>query len=84
MKPEIQLNSRYNEDNRLIRIGGEDSLKYKLKASIDTYRVGIIEGNPDEYSFIDPSGGPLITIGSEIDSHIVKSIHKGGIIEFES
>lgn len=84
MKSEIQLNSRYGEDNRLVRVGDEDSLKYRLKPSTDTYRVGIIEGNPDEYSFIDPSGGPFITIGSEIEGHKVKAIHKGGIIEFES
>lgn len=84
MKSEIQLSSRYGEDNRLVRIGGEDSLKYQLKTSIDTYRAGIIEGNPDEYSFIDPSGGPFITIGSKIEGHKVKAIHKGGIVEFES
>jgi hypothetical protein len=83
MKPEILLNSRYGEDNRLIREGSEGSLRYKLQTRFN-YRAGIIEDNPDEYSFIDPSGGPYITIGSEIDGHIVKSIHKGGIIEFES
>lgn len=83
MKPEIQLNSRYGEDNRLVRVGGEDSLKYKLKTRYN-YRAGIIEDNQDEYSFIDPSGGPFIAIGSEIDGHVVKAIHKGGIIEFGS
>lgn len=84
MKSEIQLSSRYGENNILVRIGDENSLKYQLKTSIDTYRIGIIEDNPDEYSFIDPSGGPFITVGSEIEGHVVKAIHKGGIVEFES
>lgn len=84
MKEVIKLNSRYKEDNRLIRIGNDSSLKYQLETELDTWRYGIIEDNPDEYSFIDPSGGPFITIGTEIEGHIVKSIHKGGIVEFES
>lgn len=81
MKTEIQLNSRYNMDNRLVQVEGEP-LKFELKTDYN-YRVGIIEENPEEYSFIDPAGGPFITVGSEIESHKVKAIHKGGIIEFE-
>lgn len=84
MKSEIKLNSRYRENNRLVRIGNESSLKYQLETELDTWRCGIIEDNPDEYYFIDPPGGPFITKGSEIEGHIVKAIHKGGIIEFES
>lgn len=84
MKEVIKLNSRYRENNRLIRIGDETSLRYQLETELNTWRYGIIEDNTDEYSFIDPSGGPFITKGTEIDEHIVKTIHKGGIIEFES
>lgn len=84
MKPEIQLNSRYGEDNRLIRVGGEDSLKFKLEIH-HPYRVGFNDNNgKEEITFIDPSGGPFITVGSEIEGHIVKALHEGGIIEFES
>lgn len=84
MKEVIKLNSRYKENNRLVRIGDNSSLKYQLITELDTWRCGIIEDNPDEYSFIDPSGGPFITKGTEIEGHTVKTIHKGGIIEFES
>lgn len=78
MKPEIQLNSRYNTDNRLIQIEGSP-LKYKLKTDYN-YRIGF-ENN--KCTFIDPSGGPFITIGSEIEGHVVKAIYDNGIIEFE-
>lgn len=83
MKQEIKLNSRYNENNRLVRINDEE-LKYLLVTELDTYRAGLIDGTEEQYSFIDPPGGPFITIGTEIDGHKVKAIYKGGIIEFES
>lgn len=82
MKPEIQLNSRDNMDNRLVQIEGEP-LKYRLKTEFN-YRVGFRDENMEECVFIDPAGGPFISIGSEIDGHIVKAIHKDGVIEFES
>ena len=81
MKSEIQLNSRYGLDNRLIQVD-EDPLKFELKTN-HNYRVGFKDENMEEYTFIDPAGGPFITIGSEIDGHKVKAIHKGGIVEFE-
>lgn len=56
MKPEIQLNSRGGIDNRLVRVGGEDSTKYELKTPFD-YRVEFTRDK--NYPFIDPSGGPL-------------------------
>lgn len=80
MKHEILLYSRGGIDNRLVRVGGEDSTKYELKTPLD-YRVGFTDNG--DYTFIDPSGGPFITVGSEIDGHKVKAIHKGAIIEFE-
>lgn len=82
MKPEIQLNSRGGLDNRLVQVEGEP-LKFRLKTDYN-YRVGLIDGNSENYSFIDPSGGPFITVGSEIEGHVVKAIHRGGIVEFES
>lgn len=82
MKPKIQLKSRGGIDNRLVQIEGEP-LKFKLKTDYN-YRVGFMEYNLGKYSFIDPAGGPFITVGSEIDGHKVKAIHKGGIVEFES
>lgn len=82
MKPEIRLDSRGNIDNRLVQVEGEP-LKYQLKTEFN-YRVGFRDENIDECTFIDPAGGPFIAVGSEIDGHTVKAIHKSGIIEFES
>ena len=82
MKPEIQLNSRGGIDNRLVQVEGEP-LKFELRTNYN-YRVGIIDKNSEEYSFIDPAGGPFITVGSEIEGHEVKAIYKDGTIEFKS
>lgn len=82
MKKEIKLNSRDNLDNKLIRIGDETSLKYQLQTNYN-YRVGFEDNNLDVYTFIDPAGGPFITVGTEIDGHKVKAIYSPAIIEFE-
>ena len=82
MKPEIKLYSREGLDNRLVQVEGEP-LKFKLKTDY-YYRVGFKDDNTEECTFIDPAGGPFITVGSEIDGHIVKAIHGNGIIEFKS
>lgn len=82
MKPEIKLYSREGLDNRLVQVEGEP-LKFKLKTDY-YYRVGFKEDNTEECTFIDPAGGPFITVGSEIDGHIVKAIYGNGIIEFKS
>ncbi len=83
MKDTIKLNSRYGKNNKLVRMDNPCP-KYQLVTGDDFWRCGIIEDNPNEYSFIDPSGGPFITKGVEIEGHIVKAIYEGGIIEFES
>lgn len=82
-KQEFQLESRGNIDNRLVRIGDESSNKYRLETKYN-YRCGIIEDNPKEYSFIDPAGGPFMAPGYEIEGNKIKTIHEGGVIEFES
>lgn len=82
MSTEIKLKSRYKIDNRLVQIEGE-SLKYKLKTEFN-YRVGIKDDTTKECTFIDPAGGPFISIGDEIEGHKVKTIYQDGIIEFES
>lgn len=82
MKSEIKLYSRDGLDNRLVQVEGEP-LKFKLKTDY-YYRVGFKDDNIEECTFIDPAGGPFITVGSEIDGHIVKAIYGNGIIEFKS
>lgn len=79
---ELQLNSRYGVNNRLIQVES-DPLKYKLNSEYN-YRVGFNPESPDKLTFIDPEGGPFITVGSKIEGHKVKAIYNGGIIEFES
>lgn len=88
MKDTINLRSRYNEVHKLVRIGDENSHLYQFKPSNDYYRVGYNDGSFDNYQFIDPSGGPFISIGMELPEagKKVKAIsrNKNGItIEFE-
>lgn len=85
MKEQIKLSSRYGEKNYLNRVGDETSKRYSLQSEF-CYRVGIIEKDPDNYSFVDPSGGPFIQKGTIIDGNTVKSISNSEnnvVIEFE-
>lgn len=87
MKDKIRLPSRYLADeNYLNRVGDNDSKKYLLQTKVG-FRVGIIDDNPDAYSFVDPSGGPFIEKGTIIEGSTVKAITKSNegniIIEFE-
>lgn len=86
MKKQIKLSSRYIEDkNYLNRIGDETSRRYSLQTQF-VYRVGLVDGDTDAYSFVDPSGGPFMQKGTVIDGNVIKSISKGDegvIIEFE-
>ena len=82
MKSEIKLNSRYGIDNRLIQIDGKLN-RYRLSTKYN-YRVGFEDDNIEKCTFIDPDGGPFITVGSEIEGHRVRAIYDNGIIEFES
>lgn len=82
MKERFELTSRYGDKHILERIGDETSTKYQLHTKF-SYRCGITEDTPDMYTFIDPSGGPFITLGYDIEGHKVKAIHSGAIIEFE-
>lgn len=86
MKEKIKLQSRYREDeNYLNRIGDETSRRYSLQTQFN-YRVGLVDEDPDAYSFVDPSGGPFMQKGTVIDGNVIKSISRdegGIIIEFE-
>ena len=86
MKKQIKLSSRYIEDkNYLNRIGDETSRRYSLQTQF-VYRVGLVDGDTNAYSFVDPSGGPFMQKGAVIDGNVIKSISRGKegvIIEFE-
>ena len=78
-KAEIKLKSRYaHSDNRLVHIEGN---KWKLKTNYQ-YRL-IMYMNSTDIRSIDPEGGPFMSVGAEIEGHIIKSISADGIIEFE-
>ena len=76
MKDLIKLKSRGYEKNylkKLKRPDGSESNTYVLKTDIPTLRVGEVQGGN---KFIDPSGGPMIVVGYELEEAkaVVKSI----------
>jgi hypothetical protein len=76
MEDTIKLKSRYRARNYLERVqdlGGIKSKTYALKTDTSSFRVG--ETNKGD-KFIDPSGGPMIVVGSYLEEAeaVVKSI----------
>ena len=72
----IKLKSRYRAENYLKNMSkpdGSESKTYVLKTDIPTLRVNKIQ---KENKFIDPSGGPMIVVGHELEEAkaVVKSI----------
>ena len=76
MKDLIKLKSRGHEENylkKLKKLDGTESKTYVLKVSTPYLRCGELEGGK---KFIDPSGGPMIVVGSYLEEaeSVVKSI----------
>lgn len=76
MKDLIKLKSRGYEENylkKLKKLDGTESKTYVLKVSTPYLRGGELEGGK---KFIDPSGGPMIVVGSYLEEaeSVVKSI----------
>ena len=76
MKDLIKLKSRGYEKNylkKLKRPDDSESNTYVLKVATPYLRCGEVEGGK---KFIDPSGGPMIMVGYELEeaNAIVKSI----------
>lgn len=76
MKDLIKLKSRGHEENylkKLKKLDGSESKTYVLKVSTPYLRGGELEGGK---KFIDPSGGPMIVVGSYLEEAeaVVKSI----------
>lgn len=80
----IKLESRYIGDNNYLEAVDDSSKKYLLKSD---YAISVgIDKDSESYSFVDPSGGPFIQVGTVIEDMTVKSIKqsdKGILIEFE-
>lgn len=76
MEDLIKLKSRYGSKNylkKMIKKDGSESLTYILKTDTPYFRVGNA-GNGNR--FIDPSGGPMIVVGDELEEAkaVIKSI----------
>ena len=76
MKDLIKLKSRGYEKNylkKLKRTDDSESNTYVLKTDTPTLRAGEVQGGN---KFIDPSGGPMIMVGYELEeaNAVVKSI----------
>lgn len=81
----IELKSRYGDIHKLEKI---EEKKYKFLPSDNYMRCGLTE-DKNKYHFVDPSGGPFISVGSilpEVNSK-VKDIEfiegTGTVITFE-
>ena len=71
----IKLRSRYGMNNYLKMLkkpDGSETKTYKLETD-SCLRVGEVKGG---FKFIDPSGGPMIVVGHELEEAkaVVKSI----------
>ena len=55
----MELISRYGDKHKHKKI--EDNV-YKLIVSDEYMRAGLTD-NPNEYKFLDPSGGPFLCVG---------------------
>ena len=83
-KSKIKLPNRYNNEVYLEEIG---NAKYKLVHKSSYVRLGIIDGVEDKYTFIDISGGPMISLKDKLSVGVVKSISMSDgsyIIEVET
>lgn len=68
---DIVLPNRYGDINKLIFIGNNI---YRLECCNDSY-LNVITNN-DIITAIDPSGGPFISVGKELDDMTVERIYK--------
>lgn len=80
MEDIIKLRSRYRDVNYLKRMpkpDGSESKTYVLKTDTPSLRVGEVGGTCYTHKFIDPSGGPMIVVGCELEEAkaVVKSIN---------
>ena len=64
MEKVIKLHSRSGNNNYLELI--KDST-YALKVTYPYVRVGYLDGDRNSAKFIDPSGGPMITVGEVLE-----------------
>lgn len=77
MEEKIKLNSRYNDvSNYLEKL---DNGNWVLRSSLDHIRMGL--NNDNSIYFIDPPGGPFLTVGSKVGDKTIKEFINKGIVE---
>lgn len=60
----VLLSNRYKESNYLRQVGNKE---YKYEGESDYLRVGFNGASEEDgIQFIDPSGGPFLSVGSEV------------------
>ena len=64
MEKIIKLHSRYGLHNYLEKI---DTNRYVLKSELDHIRLGLGNEGESKYIFIDPPGGPFMSLNGIID-----------------
>lgn len=72
MKNIIKLPNRDNINVSLSRINEENEYILKMVEDV-TYRV---IGTMDDIKAVDPSGGPFITVGYQVENYKVKKIYR--------
>ena len=76
-----------NRDNKEVYLEKIEDTKYKLVHKSSYVRLGFIKDMKDKYSFIDLSGGPMISLKDKLSIGVVKSISMSDgsyIIEVET
>ena len=69
----IKLPNRYNEEVYLEKTKDNS---YKLIHKSSYVRLGFIKGTENKYTFIDISGGPMISLKDKLPIGTVKSISR--------
>ena len=59
----IKLSNRYNDKNYLRQIRDKE---YKYEGDLECIRIGYSTEDKNKIEFIDPSGGPFLSVGSEV------------------
>lgn len=67
------MNSFYNRDRVKLWIDDNGYLQADKKYTLEYMRVGY-DRDPNDIQFIDPSGGPMIEVGSKLCGKIVSAI----------
>ena len=69
------MKNRYGTEYEFVNLGNDT---YTFTGDLDHWRFGGREGvegvSMDDLGFVDPSGGPFIAVGDEVEGHKVKRI----------